>query len=58
MRVTVREVASLAVVSVCTASYALNDPAEVSSATRQSRVEHAPFLEVLGGRGCSTSSPT
>jgi LacI family transcriptional regulator, galactose operon repressor len=85
MRVTVRDVASLAGVSVATASYALNDRAEVSSATRgrvkeaaralnyhpnhaarglrgldaktfglvlpfrQSRVEHAPFLEVLGG---------
>lgn len=85
MRVTVREVARLAGVSIATASYAMNDRAEVSSATRgrvkaaarelnyhpnhaarglrgltaktfglvlpfrQSRVEHAPFLEVLGG---------
>lgn len=85
MRVTVREVASLAGVSIATASYALNDRTEVSSATRgrvkeaaralnyypshaarglrglnaktfglvlpfrESRVEHAPFLEVLGG---------
>jgi LacI family transcriptional regulator, galactose operon repressor len=85
MRVTVREVASLAGVSVATASYALNDRSQVSSATRrrvkeaaralnyhashaarglrglsaktfglvlpfrQSHVEHAPFMELLGG---------
>jgi LacI family transcriptional regulator len=40
MRVTVREVASLAGVSVATASYALNDRTEVSSATRR-RVKEA-----------------
>jgi LacI family transcriptional regulator len=85
LRVTVREVARLAGVSIATASYALNDRAEVSNVTRgrvkeaaralnyhashaarglrglhantfglvlpfrQSHVEHAPFLEVLGG---------
>lgn len=84
-RVTVREVARLAGVSIATTSYALNNRGQVSSTTRQrvheaaralnyhpsyaarglrglrantlglllpfrqSHVEHAPFLEVLGG---------
>ncbi|MBV9324463.1 MAG: LacI family DNA-binding transcriptional regulator [Chloroflexi bacterium] len=85
MRVTVRDVARLAGVSIATASYAVNDRGQVSSLTRRrvqeaarllnyhpshaarglrgrraqtvglilpsgrTRVEHAPFLEVLGG---------
>jgi len=44
MRVTVREVANLAGVSVATASYALNDRTEVSSATRRRVKEAARVL--------------